>query len=278
MGTTAPRSGPSTSTDELRVSDVSRTFKVEGRNIEALREVSLVCEPGSFTALIGPSGCGKSTLLKIIAGLDRPDRGSVSIGGVPPQDKCRAGALGIAFQDPALLPWRSVRQNIALPLQVLGRSPRHHAARIDDLITLVGLEGFADARPGQLSGGMRQRAAIARTLVTDPSVLMLDEPFGALDQILRRNMNLELQRIWLAGRPTTVLVTHGIDEALFLADRIVVMQRNPGRIACIVDVPFARPRQAALFAAPEFHHLEDAVAAHLFGAAAGTSVAAVAPA
>ncbi len=157
-----------------------------------------------------------------------------------------------------------MRQNIALPLQVLGRSLSDHASRIEQLIELVGLKGFEDARPGQLSGGMRQRVAIARTLVTDPSVLLLDEPFGALDQILRRSMNLELQRIWLESRPTTVLVTHGIDEALFLADRIVVMQRNPGRIACIVEVPFVRPRAPELFAAPEFHRLQDEVADHLF--------------
>jgi NitT/TauT family transport system ATP-binding protein len=251
--------------DGIQVTDVDRTFKVEDRDIPALRRVSLECEAGSFTALIGPSGCGKSTLLRIIAGLDYPDGGAVSIGGAAPIEKCREGALGVAFQDAALLPWRTVRDNIALPLQVLGRSVRNHASRIDGLIELVGLKGFADARPGQLSGGMRQRVAIARTLVTDPSVLLLDEPFGALDQILRRSMNLELQRIWLESRPTTVLVTHGIDEALFLADRIVVMQRNPGRIACIVEVPFARPRRAELFAAPEFHRLEDEVAGHLFG-------------
>jgi NitT/TauT family transport system ATP-binding protein len=253
--------------DGIKVTDVDRTFKVQDRDIPALREVSLDCAPGSFTALIGPSGCGKSTLLRIIAGLDHADRGTVSIGGAAPIEKCREGALGVAFQDAALLPWRTVRGNIALPLQVLGRSVRNHASRIEGLIELVGLKGFADARPGQLSGGMRQRVAIARTLVTDPSVLLLDEPFGALDQILRRSMNLELQRIWLESRPTTVLVTHGIDEALFLADRIVVMQRNPGRIACTVEVPFARPRRSELFAAPEFHRLEDEVADHLFGAA-----------
>jgi NitT/TauT family transport system ATP-binding protein len=251
--------------DGLSLTEVHRTFKVEGRDILALRNVSLDCEPGSFTALIGPSGCGKSTLLKIIAGLDHPDQGAVLIGGAAPIEKCRQGALGVAFQDAALLPWRTVRQNIALPLQVLGRSLSNQASRIEQLIDLVGLRGFEDARPGQLSGGMRQRVAIARTLVTEPSVLLLDEPFGALDQILRRSMNLELQRIWLESRPTTVLVTHGIDEALFLADRIVVMQRNPGRIACIVEVPFARPRRAELFAATEFHRLEDEVATHLFG-------------
>jgi NitT/TauT family transport system ATP-binding protein len=255
--------------DDLNLSGLYRTFKVDGREVAALHDVSLVCEHGSFTALIGPSGCGKSTLLKIIAGLDRPDRGTVLIGGVAPLEKCRQGALGVAFQDAALLPWRSVRQNIALPLQVLGRSVTAQAPRILELIELVGLKGFEDARPSQLSGGMRQRAAIARTLVTEPSVLLLDEPFGALDQILRRSMNLELQRIWLENRPTTVLVTHGIDEAVFLADRIVVMQRNPGRIGCIVEVPFARPRHPDLFAAPEFHRLQDQVADHLFGKGAG---------
>jgi len=257
---------PSLRSDGLGLAGLYRTFKVEGRDVTALCNVSLDCEPGSFTALIGPSGCGKSTLLRLIAGLDRPDRGAVSIGGVAPLDKRRQGALGVAFQDAALLPWRTVRQNIALPLQVLGRPLPQHRSRIEQLIELVGLKGFEDARPAQLSGGMRQRVAIARTLVTDPSVLLLDEPFGALDQILRRTMNLELQRIWLERRPTTVLVTHGIDEALFLADRIVVMQRNPGRIACIIEVPFARPRRPELFAAPEFHRLEDEVAGQLFGA------------
>jgi NitT/TauT family transport system ATP-binding protein len=250
--------------DGISLAGVHRTFKVEGRNVPALSHVSLECEPGAFTALIGPSGCGKSTLLKIIAGLDQPDQGAVLIGGAAPIEKCRQGALGVAFQDAALLPWRTVRQNIALPLQVLRRSSRAQATRIDALIELVGLKGFEDARPAQLSGGMRQRVAIARTLVTNPSVLLLDEPFGALDQILRRSMNFELQRIWLESRPTTVLVTHGIDEALFLADRIVVMQRNPGRIACIVEVPFARPRPPELFTAPEFHRLQDEVADHLF--------------
>jgi NitT/TauT family transport system ATP-binding protein len=254
--------------DGVSLTGVDRTFKVPGRDVLALSNISLECEPGSFTALIGPSGCGKSTLLRIIAGLDRPERGTVSIGGAAPIEKCRQGALGVAFQDAALLPWRTVRQNIALPLQVLGRSLRTQTSRIEQLIELVGLKGFEDARPAQLSGGMRQRVAIARTLVTEPSVLLLDEPFGALDQILRRSMNLELQRIWLESRPTTVLVTHGIDEALFLADRIVVMQRNPGRIACLVEVPFARPRQPELFAAPEFHRLEDEVAGHLFGSGA----------
>jgi NitT/TauT family transport system ATP-binding protein len=255
---------PKLPTDDIEVAGVTRTFAVDGTDVLALRDVSLRCEAGSFTALIGPSGCGKSTLLRIIAGLERPDAGAVRIGGAVPADKCRSGSLGVAFQDPALLSWRTVRQNIALPLQVLGRNSPDARERIDRLIGLVGLKGFEDARPAQLSGGMRQRVAIARTLVTDPSVLLMDEPFGALDQILRRSMNIELQRIWMEQRSTTILVTHGIDEAVFLADRVAVMQRNPGRIAQIVAVPFERPRRPELFSAPEFHRLEDEIAACLF--------------
>jgi NitT/TauT family transport system ATP-binding protein len=250
------------------VTGVTRTFSVGAKQVYALRDVSLHCAAGSFTALIGPSGCGKSTLLRIIAGLERPDAGNVLIGGVSPAQKRRTGALGVAFQDPALLPWRTVRQNIALPLQVLKRSVPAARDKIGRLIGLVGLTGFDNARPGQLSGGMRQRVAIARTLVTDPTVLLMDEPFGALDQILRRSMNLELQRIWMESRATTILVTHGIDEALFLADRVVVMHGNPGHIAQLVDIPFPRPRQVELFAAPEFHQLEDEVAGFLYRGAA----------
>src|SRR3981189_1298783 len=155
------------------------------------------------------------------------------------------------------MPWRSVTRNIALPLQVLGRSVRSHRADIAALIGLVGLSGYADALPGQLSGGMRQRVAIARALVTQPSVLLLDEPFGALDQILRRTMNLELQRIWMRRQATTLLVTHAIDEAVFLADHVVVMHARPGRIAEIVPIPFPRPRDPALFSAPQFHGICD---------------------
>jgi len=253
-------------TDDIVLRGVTRTFAVDQQQIRALHDVALRCRAGSFTALIGPSGCGKSTLLRIIAGLERPDSGEVSIGGETPQEKCRAGSLGVAFQDSALLPWRSVRQNVALPLQVLKRLQRQGQAKIDQLIRLVGLQGFENARPAQLSGGMRQRVSIARALVTDPSVLLLDEPFGALDQILRRTMNLELQRVWMENRATTVLVTHGIDEAIFLADRVAVMQRSPGRIAQIIDIPFERPRLPSIFTAAEFHRLEDEIAAHLFGA------------
>ncbi|MDQ0394408.1 ABC transporter ATP-binding protein [Labrys monachus] len=250
---------------DVVVRDLDKTFRLRGQAFTALDKVSLACPAGSFTALIGPSGCGKSTILRLALGLDRPDRGSVTIGGAPPAEAIRRGETGIAFQDPALLPWRSVEANIALPLDVLGQPRRKAAGRIANLIGLVGLGGFERALPGELSGGMRQRVAIARALVTDPAVLFLDEPFGALDQILRRQMNIELQRIWLESHATTLLVTHGIDEAVFLADRIAVMHSRPGRIAGIVEVPFARPRLPSLFTDPAFHRLTDQVAEALHG-------------
>ena len=168
-----------------------------------------------------------------------------------------AGETGVAFQDAALLPWRSVRSNVEVPLEVLRRSIVKESEHIQNMIDLVGLSGFEDALPGELSGGMRQRVAIARALVTHPRILFMDEPFGALDQILRRQMNLELQRIWTEIGSTALLVTHGIDEAVFLADRVVVMHANPGQIVDVIDIEFSRPRVATLFSDPEFHKLCD---------------------
>ncbi|MDH2327725.1 ABC transporter ATP-binding protein [Cereibacter sp. SYSU M97828] len=247
----------------LSLSGVSRHFDGRGGRVAALSDVSLEVAPGAFTALIGPSGCGKSTLLRLAVGLDLPDAGRVSVGGLSPAEAARKGLTGIAFQDAALLPWRSVEDNIALPFDVLRRP--HDRARIADLIALVGLSGFEKSLPGELSGGMRQRVAIARALVNSPEMLFLDEPFGALDQILRRQMNVELQRIWMESRTTTLLVTHGIDEAIFLADRVVVMAARPGRIARVIDIPFPRPRRAELFGTPEFAALEAEIAGALDG-------------
>jgi NitT/TauT family transport system ATP-binding protein len=249
----------------LTISGLEKSFAVSGAPLHVLAAIGLDCPAGSLTAIIGPSGCGKSTLLRIAAGLETADAGRIAINGESPDALRRGGRLGIAFQDPALMPWRSVRRNVELPLQVLGRGLAAHRERVDGLIRLVGLTGFEAALPRQLSGGMRQRAAIARALVTDPELLLLDEPFGALDQILRRAMNLELQRIWLEKSPTTLLITHGIDEAVFLADRVAIMAASPGRIIRVIEVPFARPRPAELMAAPEFHRLADAVAAGLAG-------------
>jgi NitT/TauT family transport system ATP-binding protein len=254
-----------TAVSGIRLDDVSRSFQGRDATVQALDHVSLECPAGSFTALIGPSGCGKSTMLRIALGLDAPDQGSVSVTGLPPAEAARAGVTGVAFQDAALMPWRTVEDNIALPLDVLGIARRDKAEKIASLIRLVGLAGFEKALPGELSGGMRQRVAIARSLVTDPKVLFLDEPFGALDQILRRQMNIELQRVWMESRATTLLVTHGIDEAVFLADRVVVMQSRPGRISRIIDIPIERPRRPDIFTTAEFHRLEDEIAGALDG-------------
>lgn len=250
---------------DIRLENVSRSFAGRGAAVQALNNVTLDCASGSFTALIGPSGCGKSTLMRIALGLDLADEGVVTTAGLPPLDAARRGITGVAFQDAALMPWRNVEDNIALPLDVLKQPRREHSEKIAGLIALVGLSGFEKALPGELSGGMRQRVAIARSLVTNPKVLFLDEPFGALDQILRRQMNIELQRIWMESRATTLLVTHGIDEAVFLADRVVVMQSRPGRIERIIDVSLARPRRPEVFTSPEFHRLEDEIAEALDG-------------
>ncbi|HUG97829.1 MAG TPA: ABC transporter ATP-binding protein [Gammaproteobacteria bacterium] len=251
----------------IKVERAHKVFQLgDGKRVEALAEVTIEARPGEFVAIIGPSGCGKSTILRLIGSLDEPTAGAVSIGGRPPSDLARAHKLGVAFQDHALLPWLSVWQNIALPYQVAGRRPDE--ARIGALIRLVGLAGFENARPRQLSGGMRQRASIARALILEPEVLLLDEPFGALDAVTRRHMNIELQRIWAEDRISTVLVTHAVDEALFLAERIYVMSGRPGRILRTVEVEFPRPRDPALMRTSRFHALYDELAALLEPAAA----------
>ncbi|MAS03265.1 MAG: nitrate/sulfonate/bicarbonate ABC transporter ATP-binding protein [Ahrensia sp.] len=247
------------------LTEVGKTFVGRGRTVEALKDVSLECPPGSFTALIGPSGCGKSTVLRLSLGLETADTGTIRIAGQSPRDATAGGLTGVAFQDSALMPWRTVRRNVALPLEVLGRSTAESDAHISGLIEMVGLAGYENSLPGELSGGMRQRVAIARSLVTHPQVLFLDEPFGALDQILRRQMNVELQRIWNETGSTALLVTHGIDEAVFLADRVVVMHSGPGRVVDIVDIPFERPRTTELFSDPRFHVLTDRIAEILHG-------------
>ncbi len=246
----------------VSISGADKVFTLSrGRTLQALDAVDLQITEGEFVAIIGPSGCGKSTVLRLAAGLDTPTNGTVEIFGAAPRTLAAQHRLGVAFQEHALLPWASVRENIALPYRVAGR--RVDDARVDELIELVGLGGFEKARPKQLSGGMRQRVSIARALVLSPDLLLLDEPFGALDAVTRRKMNAELARIWAEERITTILVTHDVDEALILADRVVVMSGRPGHVRTVVDVDFPRPRGPETTRSPEFHALVDRLTALL---------------
>jgi NitT/TauT family transport system ATP-binding protein len=232
-----------------------------GTAVRALERLDLQIGHGEFVALLGPSGCGKSTVLRMVAGLEQPSEGEVAVEGRSPADLVRAHRLGVAFQEHALLPWASARDNVALPFRVAGRPVDR--TRVDDLLALVGLTGFEDARPRQLSGGMRQRVAIARALALEPDVLLLDEPFGALDAVTRRRMNLELARIWMEQRITTLLVTHDVDEAVLLADRVVVMTGRPGRVRHVQQVDMPHPRGTEVTRDPDFHALVDRLTAML---------------
>ena len=235
----------------IAVSNLEKTYTTKDRAlVRALAGISLEIQAGEFATIVGQSGCGKTTLLKILAGLLPRTGGSVALRGKPVDGPSRD--IGIVFQDPVLLPWRTVLDNVMLPVQVLGLDWMPYRARALDLLRLVGLRGFEDKYPQELSGGMRQRVAIARALVHDPSLLLMDEPFGALDAMTREYMNLELLRIWEESGKTIVFITHSIPEAVFLADRVVVMSARPGRVVEIVGVGLPRPRDLDMMASDEF--------------------------
>jgi NitT/TauT family transport system ATP-binding protein len=245
----------------IAIQGVSKHFDLDGRQLTALDAVDLAVPQGSFAALIGPSGCGKSTLLRLIADVLAPSEGTIAVNGRPPKEARLNHEIGFVFQAATLLPWRSVRENVRLPMEIAGITPKRSP---EALIDLVGLHGFEDAKPAQLSGGMQQRVAIARALVLEPKVLLMDEPFGALDEITRQRMNVELLRIWQETGTTAVLVTHTISEAVFMADRVHVLAAHPGRVASVLDVDLPRPRSIDVMKTPEFNTLENSVRQVLF--------------
>jgi NitT/TauT family transport system ATP-binding protein len=228
----------------------SATGSRAGRDVLALDEVSFSIRHGEFVCLVGPSGCGKSTLLKIIAGLLRYSGGAIARSGAP---LTGPGAdIGMVFQAPVLLPWRTIMENVLLPTEFRRLPAEQFRGRAKELLALVGLSEFADRYPHELSGGMQQRAAIVRALVQDPPILLMDEPFGALDALTREQMNVELLRIWTGNKKTVVFVTHSIAESVFLADRVFVMTPRPGKIAEIIDIDLPRPRELSVINTERF--------------------------
>jgi NitT/TauT family transport system ATP-binding protein len=221
----------------------------------ALRDIDLAFEEGEFISLIGPSGCGKSTLLRIIGDLIQPTSGTATVNGKPARQARIDRDYGIVFQDAVLYDWRTVAKNIALPLEIARWDRRRRAAKVKEMLELVELGGFENHHPWQLSGGMQQRVAIARALSFDPALLLMDEPFGALDEMTRERMNMELLQIWEASGSTVVFVTHSIAEAVFLSTRVVVMSPRPGRISDLISIDLPQPRAAATREEPRFFEL-----------------------
>jgi len=246
----------------IRLDGVAKTYRTQDGEVESLRPLTFDIGDGEFMAIVGPSGCGKSTLLKMVAGLLPATSGRIAVGGTPvdgPPDN-----VGIVFQAPVLLAWRTVLDNVLLQIQMRHLPRERFLPRARALLEMVGLAGFEQKFPWQLSGGMQQRASICRALVHDPAVLLMDEPFGALDAMTREKMNLELQRIWSENRKTVLFITHSIPEAVFLADRVLVMTERPGSIAAIYDVDLPRPRSLAVMGDAAFVSLTQAIRRHFY--------------
>jgi NitT/TauT family transport system ATP-binding protein len=237
-----------------------RYLTARGEEVHALDAIDLLIEPGEFVSIVGPSGCGKSTLMMLVSGLIPVTTGTIAVGGTTVRGP--VPAAGIVFQRDVLLDWRTVLANVLLPVEIRKLDRASHLQKAKDLLASVGLSEFEDKYPGELSGGMRQRVSICRALVQDPDLLLMDEPFGALDALTREQMNQDLQRMWLRNRNTVVFITHSIDEAVYLADRVIVMSSRPGRIADIVEVGLPRPRRAQMRSDRRFIDHVERIRAH----------------
>ncbi|MEO8346044.1 MAG: ABC transporter ATP-binding protein [Betaproteobacteria bacterium] len=246
----------------IRLDRVAKTYRTNDGPVESLLPISFDIGAGEFLVIVGPSGCGKSTLLKMVAGLLPASSGEITLHGAPiagPPDD-----VGIVFQSPVLLAWRTVLRNVMLQIEMRKLPVEQYRGKARALLHLTGLGDFENKYPWQLSGGMQQRASICRALVHDPAVLLMDEPFGALDAMTREKMNLELQRIWFETKKTVLFITHSIPEAVFLADRVLVMTERPGSIAAIYDVPLPRPRTLAVMGDPRFVELTQTIRRHFY--------------
>jgi NitT/TauT family transport system ATP-binding protein len=247
----------------IRLDGVDKTYRTRRRDlVHAVADITLHVGENEFVTLVGPSGCGKSTLLKLVAGLVPLTRGRITVRGAPVSEPF--ADVGFVFQQPVLLPWRTVLDNVLFSIEMLGLEPRAYRKPAEDLLELTGLQGFETKYPRELSGGMQQRVAICRALLPDPGLLLMDEPFGALDAMTREEMSFELLRIWEERRKTILFVTHSIPEAILLADRVVVMTPRPGRIARVLDVDLPRPRTMDLEFDPRFKAHSDEVRSLIF--------------
>jgi NitT/TauT family transport system ATP-binding protein len=247
----------------IDIDRLSLTFVTNDGPVEALSQIDLRVNRGEFVSLIGPSGCGKTTLLRVIADLEQPTRGSISVNGMSPAEARQRRAYGYVFQAPALYPWRTIARNVALPLEVMGLDRAERARRIKLNLELVNLTGFERKYPWQLSGGMQQRVSIARALAVEPDLLLMDEPFGALDEIVRDHLNEQLLQLWAKTDKTVVFVTHSIPEAVFLSTKIVVMTPRPGKIHDVIESDLPRARNLDIRETPEFLKIAHRVRAGL---------------
>ena len=239
--------------------DISLTFETADGRVDALSHVDLQVAEGEFVSFIGPSGCGKTTMLRVIADLQQPTGGTLTVNGMSAEQARLARSYGYVFQAPALFPWRTIEKNLKLPLEIMGFSEIEQQQRIERYLALVNLTGFERKYPWQLSGGMQQRVSIARALSFDPAMLLMDEPFGALDEIVRDHLNEQLLALWRATEKTVLFVTHSIPEAVFLSTKIVVMSPRPGRIIDVIDCNFPRDRSLDIRETPEFLHIAQRV-------------------